>query len=220
MGIVTLKIKIFEIEKEMNIFVIDEQNFDYNFLIGLDCIKSFQLIQNENLEITQKQQKELKKNVNIPDFTGDITDNKHYLIDENNVKEVTVKDGFYMSGKCKVNFNEHIEVTNFNITVNHLDGQQQQEINELISKYSSLFAKDKYDVGLVKGYEAHIDLSVDTYCSKRPYRCSYEDKKEIEEQVSKLLQNKLIEESYSPFAAPVTLAYKKEEGKKCMHRLP
>jgi hypothetical protein len=32
--------------------------------------------------------------------------------------------------------------------------------------------------------------------------------------VSKLLQKNLIEESYSPFAAPVTLAYKKEEGKR------
>lgn len=192
----------------MNIFVIDEHNFDYNFLIGLDCIKSFQLIQNENLEITQK-------NENIPGFTGDKIINKSGFIDENNVKEETIKDNFYMNDRFKVNFNEHIEVTNFNITVNHLDSQQQQKIDELISKHNSLFAKDKYDVGSVKGYEAHIDLLVDTYCSKRPYRCNFDDKKEIEEQVSKLLQNKLIEESYSPFAAPVTLAYKKEEGRKC-----
>ena len=66
----------------------------------------------------------------------------------------------------------------------------------------------------MKGYEAHIDLLVDTYCSKRPYRCNFEDKKEIEQQVSKLLKKNLIEESYSPFAAPVTLAYKREEGRR------
>lgn len=30
----------------------------------------------------------------------------------------------------------------------------------------------------------------------------------------KIIKKKLIEESYSPFAAPVTLAYKKEEGRK------
>lgn len=41
-----------------------------------------------------------------------------------------------------------------------------------------------------------------------------EDKKEIEEQISKLLERNLIEESYSPFAAPVTLAFKKEEHKR------
>lgn len=77
-----------------------------------------------------------------------------------------------------------------------------------------VFAKDKYDVGTVNGYEARIDLLVDKYCSERPYRCTVEDKKEIEEQIAKLLDNKLIEESYSPFAAPVTLAFKKEENKK------
>lgn len=63
-------------------------------------------------------------------------------------------------------------------------------------------------------YEAHIDLLIDKYCSKRPYRCTIEDKKEIEEQVSKLLEKNLIEESYSPFAAPVTLAYKKDDKKR------
>lgn len=214
-GIVTLKVKIFETEKYINVFVIDEQNFDYDFLIGLDCIKSFQLVQNENLEITQKLDNEIKQNnINIPDYTGNKIENKQYLTDENNDKKITVKDNLNMDEEYKINFNEHIETTNFNISVYHLDIQQQSKINELIDKYKSLFAKDKYDVGTVKGYEAHIDLLVDTYCCKRPYRCNFEDKQEIEQQVSKLLQKNLIEESYSPFAAPVTLAYKKEEGRK------
>ena len=66
----------------------------------------------------------------------------------------------------------------------------------------------------MKDYEAHIELTMDKYCSKRPYRCSIEDKKEIEQQIAQLLKKNLIEESYSPFAAPVTLAYKKEDGRK------
>lgn len=66
----------------------------------------------------------------------------------------------------------------------------------------------------MKEYEEHIDLLIDKYCSKRPYRCTIEDKKEIEEQIEKLLEKNLIEESYSPFAAPVTLAFKKEENRK------
>lgn len=201
-GIVTLKIKIFQIEKMINVFVIDKHNFDHDFLIGLDCIKSFKLVQNENLQITQKLTKEIRQNnKNIPGFTGDKIEKQHFFTNENN-------------DECKVNFNEGVEITNFNIVVNHLDAQQQSKIDELISKYKSLFAKDKYDVGSVKGYEAHIDLLEDKYCSKRPYRCNFEDKKEIEHQVSKLLEKKLIEESYSPFAAPVTLAFKKEDGRK------
>lgn len=63
-GMVALKIKIMDIENNMNIFVIDEENFNYDFLIGLDCIESFHLIQNEKLEILQNINY-LKDNFNI-----------------------------------------------------------------------------------------------------------------------------------------------------------
>jgi len=98
--------------------------------------------------------------------------------------------------------------------MNHIDLQKKAEINKLLEKYESIFAKDKYDIGTVNEYEARIDLLVEKYCCKRPYRYTIEDKKEIEQQISKLLEKNLIEESYSPFAAPVTLAFKKEENKR------
>lgn len=189
----------------MNVFVIDEESFEHDFLIGLDCIKKFNLIQNEKLEITQNLNSEIKQiNEKIPGFTGNKIQDRQYYTDENKL----------INNKSEINFNEHVEIEKFNISVNHLDIQQQSKIDELIFKYKSLFAKDKYDVGSVKGYEAQIDLLVDSYCCKRPYRCNFEDKKEIELQISKLLEKKLIEDSYSPFAAPVTLAYKKEDGRK------
>ncbi|XP_039306053.1 uncharacterized protein LOC120357968 [Solenopsis invicta] len=76
----------------------------------------------------------------------------------------------------------------------------------------SLFAKTAWRK--LRLLTPKIDLIVDKYCGKRPYRCTLEDKKEIEEQIGKLLEKGLIEESYSPFAAPVTLAYKRDEGKR------
>ncbi|GBP20165.1 hypothetical protein EVAR_5596_1 [Eumeta japonica] len=109
--------------------------------------------------------------------------------------------------RCEVNFNEHINLDEFEIVVDQLDLHQQAEIDTLLRKYKSFFAK--YVVGTVRDCEAHINLMVDKYCAKRPYRCIVDDRKEIEDQVSQLLKMKLIEESYSPFAAPVTLAYKK-----------
>lgn len=112
------------------------------------------------------------------------------------------------------NFNEHIGEKKFSILINHLDYEKQAEINDLIIKNATIFAKDKYDIGMTTDYEAHIDLLVKKYCSKRLYRCTFEDKKEIESQIVKLLEKKLIEESYSPFAAPVTLVFKREENKK------
>lgn len=201
-GMVTMKVKIFDINKFVNVFVIDEENFDYDFLIGLDCIKNFNLMQNDLLEITQNVNTQQMEN---GEEIHKIQKQKINILEE--VKKEKIKE-------YKINFNEHLEVTNFDISVNHLDLREQAKIENLICQYKNLFAKDKYDIGTVKGYEAHIDLLVDKYCSKRPYRCSIEDKREIEQQISKLLEENLIEESYSPFAAPVTLAYKKEEGNK------
>lgn len=53
-GMITIKIKILDIEKEIDVYIIDEDNFEYEFLIGLDIIKQFRLIQDEDLKITQK----------------------------------------------------------------------------------------------------------------------------------------------------------------------
>lgn len=52
-GMVTLKIKIYNMERIMDVFVVDNENFKYDFLIGLDCIKDFKLLQNEELKIIQ-----------------------------------------------------------------------------------------------------------------------------------------------------------------------
>lgn len=87
-------------------------------------------------------------------------------------------------------------------------------LNDLLKKYDSVFAKEKFDIGTVKNFEATIRLTENKYVSRKPYKCSIPDKIEIETQIKKLLKAGLIEESYSPYASPVTLVYKKEEGKK------
>lgn len=220
-GIVKLKIKIYNIEETMNIFIVDNENFKYDFLIGLDCIKKFKLIQNEDLKITQiynpKEIKNLptsetlkkRKDVKIPNLIGN-----RQIEKKPSYSEVVKDGGIKQMNKYEVNFNEHINANEFKISINHLDLDKQSEIDNLIEKYKRVFATDKYDIGTVKEYEAHIDLMVDKYCNKRPYRCTNEDRREIENQIAKLLKKNLIEESYSPFAAPVTLAYKKEDDKK------
>lgn len=185
-GLVNIKIKIFNIEKYIDVFIVERNDFE-DFLIGLDIIKKFKLSQDENLHISQKQ----------------YTDEGTSIIYKN--KEIK---------EAKIDFNEHIKKNDVEITLCHLDNEEKAEIERLIEEYSTLFAINKYDVGTVKNYEARIDLVIDRYCSKRPYRCTIEDRKEIEDQVAELLERNLIEESYSSFAVPVTLAFKKEENKR------
>lgn len=178
-GIAYIKIKIFNITKKTRVFVIDNKDFKYDILIGLDTIKEYKLCQDHELNITQAN-----------------TELKLETIDHSN-------------GEIKINWNEHIPIEKFEIKTAHLDANQHKQVYELIDKHGSLFAKNQYDIGTVSEYEAHIKLVEDRYVAKKPYRCSYDDQKEIEKQIGELLNHGIIEESCSPFAAPVTLAYKK-----------
>lgn len=212
-GIVKLDVKIFNIEKKRNVFVIDKENFDYDFLIGLDCIKSFKLVQDENLEISQKVLT-YKNEIFNKNCSTEVLKNKNKSNKRIYLKKEPKECGQSTKNEYIINFNENIKTENFQIQINHVNYSQKVKIDELVEQHKSIFVKDKYDIGIVSDYEAHIDLLEEKYCSKRPYRCTIEARKEIEQQISKLLDRKLIEESYSPFAAPVTLAFKKDENKK------
>jgi len=59
-GLVRIKIKIFNIEKEVDIYVVERENFE-DFIIGLDLIPMFKLRLNENLEVSQKIGKEIEE---------------------------------------------------------------------------------------------------------------------------------------------------------------
>lgn len=109
-------------------------------------------------------------------------------------------------------WNEAIPVSSFEAKVSHLSSDQQSRIYNLIDKYGSVFAKNEFDVGLVTKYEAQIKLLENKYVAKKPYCYSFSDQQEIERQVTDLLRQSIIEESCSPFAAPVTMAYKKDGG--------
>ncbi|GFW07474.1 retrovirus-related Pol polyprotein from transposon 412 [Trichonephila clavipes] len=72
----------------------------------------------------------------------------------------------------------------------------------------------KYDVGQLRVEPQRIILKSDLPVPLRPYRTSPIQEKEIKSQAEKLLQAGLIKESNSPYSAPVTLAFKHDEGKK------
>jgi len=98
--------------------------------------------------------------------------------------------------------------------VNNLNKHTDDRVQNILKKYDNIFARSKFDVGAVLDYEAIIKLTENRYVSKKPYKCSINDKKEIENQIEGLLKAGLIEESCSPYGAPVTLVYKKEDGRK------
>ena len=85
------------------------------------------------------------------------------------------------------------------------------KITKIIKTYDKIFAKTEFDIGSVKNFEATIKLTENKYIAKKPYKCSLQDKIEIESQIKELLKLGVIEESCSPNAAPVTLVQKKDK---------
>lgn len=93
-GVVSLKLRIFDITEIIKFFIVKSSSFNENVLLGLDCIKKFKLCQNEHLIISQN----LDKKVNV-------VQNASALIDFSNfdstpeVRRIldTYKDAFAIS---------------------------------------------------------------------------------------------------------------------------
>ena len=186
-----LNLKINRIEGTVDAYVVRKNEFSYDLLLGLDAIKKFGLIQDENLRIFQR-------------------------VHENKIEEVTKQRSkpFETTLASEISAGECFNAERLVKDLSHLTPERASMILELMRKHSQVFARDKFDVGTVQNQEARIRLTEYRYVSKKPYRCSLPDQKEIESQIEKLLQAGLIEESSSPFGAPVTLAFKKEDGRK------
>lgn len=189
-GRLSTRMKIHKIEKTVEVFVVDDENFEYDILLGLDTIKNFCLKQDYDLKIYQK--------INLEDKEEEIRN-----LDTNKQIQENL-----------VNFNEGIHTEQFRAKLDHLPSEKKKRIQILIKKHETVFARNKFDVGQVKDHEAHIKLLEHKFVAKKPYHCSVLDNREIEGQIRELLKTGLIEESCSPFASPVTLAYKREEGTK------
>ncbi|GFX27447.1 retrovirus-related Pol polyprotein from transposon opus [Trichonephila clavipes] len=82
----------------------------------------------------------------------------------------------------------------------------------IIDKYKHVFAKNKFDVGELKCNSPKIILTSELPIVNRPYRTSFKDDTEIKKQLDALLKAGIIKPSYSSYAAPITLAFKKEDN--------
>lgn len=176
-----LKLKIGNLEKIVTLLVIDNDKFSGDLLIGLDVIERFRLRQTERLKIEQ--------NVN------------------NKSKEVPTTTRTELNFLTNTLNKEEFESRKFD----NLKQEQEDLVKNLLKGKFDLFASDKYDVDQTVMGRAEIKLKNNRIIAQRPYNCTVQDGKEIEDQIERLLERNLIEESTSPYAAPVTLADKKEE---------
>lgn len=195
-GIIYPRLTIFSITKKFRLFVIRDDDFPFDVLLGLDVISSFRLEQDYKLCIHQRPIDEAQHdsscaNVYVPTSNSAIS-RVNLLATSNDISSP---------------FSSLLSTV-------QLDESRKVKLGNLLSSFSAAFAKDRYDVGTYTSNEARIILSEHQIIARKPYKCSYNDQLEIKKQVAALLKAGLISESSSPFAAPVTMAFRKSDGAK------
>lgn len=186
LGRVTVDLKIGSCTKSVNLIVVNNSNYD--LLIGLDLINTFNLNLNQDYRIFQLNEiNKLKEQIQT-----------NYSKDQN-------QPGLHKSfGNLDENKMDQTK----------LSKKQERELQGYLTKMSGIFSKHKYDIGTINIEKCKIELENNVQINLRPYRCSSNDQKTIDSQLSMLIEHNLIRPSVSPYAFPVTLADKKDEGKK------
>lgn len=91
----------------------------------------------------------------------------------------------------------------------NMDGQSRQEIVQILEKYQSIFHKEDENLTANNFYKQTINLHDNSPVYIKNYRLPQTQATEINSQVQKLLKDKLIEPSISPYNAPLLLVPKK-----------
>ncbi|UYV65318.1 hypothetical protein LAZ67_3003933 [Cordylochernes scorpioides] len=101
--------------------------------------------------------------------------------------------------------------TCYNTTHNPLYAPQ---FTTLLQRYTHIFTQNKFNVPCLRIPPVKIPTNSEKIITIRPYRVPICDQQEIRNQVQQMLENGIIEQSFSPFSSPVTLVTKRDKTKR------
>ncbi|UYV67046.1 K02A2.6-like, partial [Cordylochernes scorpioides] len=88
------------------------------------------------------------------------------------------------------------------------------QFTTLLQRYTHTFTQNKFNVPCLRIPPVKIPTNSDKIITIRPYRVPICDQQEIRHQVQQMLENGIIEQSFSPFSSPVTLVTKRDKTKR------
>ncbi|UYV72754.1 hypothetical protein LAZ67_10000538 [Cordylochernes scorpioides] len=101
--------------------------------------------------------------------------------------------------------------TCYNTTHNPLYAPQ---FTTLLQRYTHIFTQNKFNVPCLRIPPVKIPTNSEKIITIRPYRVPICGQQEIRNQVQQMLENGIIEQSFSPFSSPVTLVTKRDKTKR------
>ncbi|XP_035220268.1 uncharacterized protein LOC118193307 [Stegodyphus dumicola] len=90
----------------------------------------------------------------------------------------------------------------------HLPEQQQQQLSHLLNQYSNIFAASVTELTGCDTILHNINLRDNIPVRQKPYKVPYHLRDELDRQVAELLEANIIQESDSPYSAPVLFVKK------------
>lgn len=97
-----------------------------------------------------------------------------------------------------------------NMDASHLSPGQVSQLDELLVEFSDIFSMHPSDYGRTRLVEHSIKTADAAPIKLRPYRVSPAKQAVMQSEVKRLLEHGIIEESHSPWSAPVVLVKKKD----------
>ena len=147
-----------------------------------------------------------------------LTPNENYLIDDSHVlngffDDRPQKDSRIVIGQHLHNIKDPKEnsdsfLDNLDLNSDELTHDQAYKLRQTISEYSDIFSS-KYP-GATDLVTHRIDVGDNRPINSAPYRVSPNERRVIDSEVERMLQDNIIESSKSPWASPVVLVSKKD----------
>lgn len=136
---------------------------------------------------------------------------------------ITFKEPFditlFENEECDVNFVkddytiDHVLKENLGkLRLDHMNKEERDSVFKLCNEYRDIFYCDKLPLSFTNQVKHNIRTTNEDPIYIRPYRQPPVTNQEIEKQVDKLLNDNVIENSHSPWSAPVHLVPKKADA--------
>ena len=99
---------------------------------------------------------------------------------------------------------------NLDLSSSSLSAEEQLGLRKLLLRHSLEFSTGPDDLGRTNVTQHHIDVQGAAPYKQRPYRMTPEQRDRVDENVEKMLHEKIIRESNSPWSSPVVIVTKKD----------
>ena len=97
-----------------------------------------------------------------------------------------------------------------------LEKDQSEKLDRILADEEDLFAWDSQELGRTDMVQHPIDTEESAPVKQRPYRTSPKEKKFLDEEIDRMLQEGIISPSSSPWSSPIVLVKQKDKTRFCV----